>query len=422
MGRKIQLPKLPRGQGGMHWDNRTKDLIVYQKSHTFSNGKMMRISVTGYTPQECISRMDEKISITENELKKSNAQKEDSKGRTLTQAMSQWLVVTKKDKVKNKTYDRYENTLLNQICKYDIGKLQVYSITRYDIETYIQTLSQSNLSYSSIKKSYELLKQFMAYLYEKDISSNPMNGLSLPKKKADSIELTSFISDKNLSLTMSEAITIKDILDDDEIKQFKKEACKEYKVGVGGYRYGRIFYFMILTFPRIGEMLAIRWKDIDFENKTMRIDKSISTIKNRDINATTKTKRVVTTPKSLNSIREVMLTDEAIKVLLEHKELMSPKSEDDFVCTTIHGTVASDRVLYDSLKLIMKNSGIQKENFSPHNLRHTGISYYIRHGVPIDVIANMAGHDVSVAQKVYYHIIQSQKNSALEIMNKISVD
>lgn len=402
---------------------KTPDLIIYRKTHTFSDGQSIRVTATGFTPQECIANMKIKINDTEGEIKRKNVEKSESKNITLAESMEQWLVQTKKDAIKDKTYDRYETTIQNQIAKYSIGNIESYAVNEKDIKLYIQELMKSDLSYSSIKKAYGLLKQFMSYLYEKNISLNPMNTIKLPKSKRGSIDLSENVSDEeleNLVDTGYKPITIRDILSDEEIKIFKKESCREYKFGISGYRYGRIIYFMILTFPRMGEMLAARWKDIDFVNKKMKIDKAIATVKNRDDGAEKKTKRIITSAK-YDRIRDVMLTDEAIEVLNEHKKLMDPKSDDEFICKTIHGTVVNERVLYDSLKLILTRAGIDKESFSPHNLRHTGISYYIRHGVPIDVIANMAGHDVSVTQKVYYHIIQDQKEKTLDIMNSIQI-
>lgn len=423
MKKKIDLPKLPYGEGSMSWDTKNPDVIVYRKKYTFSNGKTVRVCVTGYTPKECMQNMKDKISHTENKIYQENAQRSNHKGVTLGNGMITWLN-DKKGTIKEKTFDRYETTLNNQILKHPIKDKQVYNIAESDIESYVDFLMKSNLSFSSIKKAYILLKQYMNYAYEKNPIKNPMNSVSLPKYKTSSIALGDVITDEKIDKLHDNGIkpvTIKDILTDEEIKIFKKESCKEYRPGVGGYRYGHIFYFMILTFPRVGEMLATRWKDVDFENKVMHIQKGISTVKNRDVDSKTKTKRVITTPKSKNSIRDIMLTDEAIWALEEHKKLMSPKSDEEFICKTVNNSVASDRVLYDSLKLIIKNSGIQKENFSLHNLRHTGISYYIRHKVPIDIIANMAGHDVSVTQKIYYHIIQDQKNTALNIMNSIKI-
>lgn len=425
--KKITLPKLPRGEGSMNWDTKNPELIVYRKSHTFSNGKSARIGVTGYTPTECIANMKEKIRITEEEIRKEKNIKSDAKNITLAEGMRIWLINEKHNKIKEKTYDRYECTLENQIAKKSIGMIQVYSIDKNNVESYLDELYSSNLSKSSIKKAYELLKQYMDYLYEKNPIDNPMRGITLENKlKNASVDLSKSINDDDIEeihISSLKQVTEKDVLNDEEIKAFKKEACKELKVGISGYRYGYIFYFMILTFPRIGEMLAIRWKDIDFENKMMFIRKGISTVKDRSENAERKRKRIITTPKSQKSIREVMLTDEAIWALKEHKKRMNPESDNEFICKTIHGTVASDRVMYDSLKLIIQRSGISnKEQFSPHNLRHTGISYYIRHGVPIEMVANMAGHDISVTQHVYYHIIQEQKNKALDIMNSISID
>ena len=92
-----------------------------------------------------------------------------------------------------------------------------------------------------------------------------------------------------------------------------------------------LFYFLIATYLRIGEAQALTWKDIDFKNRTIRITKNFSPEKDRSDKSGSKTKYVLTTPKNVNSIRTVHLTNEAIWALkkllyqlLLIKEFLSP--------------------------------------------------------------------------------------------------
>ena len=66
------------------------------------------------------------------------------------------------------------------------------------------------------------------------------------------------------------------VLDDDEIDRLTEELSKPYKPGVVGYTYGYMLLFVMWSFCRIGEVIALQRKDIDFENSTVRIYKGLS--------------------------------------------------------------------------------------------------------------------------------------------------
>lgn len=279
-------------------------------------------------------------------------------------------------------------------------------------------------SLSTLIKTYNLLHPYMNFIYKKSMENNPMNEVNKPSKNLNAIQIDVGDDTKSdLSKVIDEKIHVvipTEILSDEEIDIFKKEISQPYIIGVSGYRYGYGLYFIMLTFLRIGEALALQWKDVNWNNKTLTVNKNISIVKNRNRknDSDKKYKRIIGTTKYEND-RNVMLTNEAIDILKLHKDVMKPNSENEFIFQSSTGKITQYRVLYDTLKIIMKNSGLQKDNFSPHTLRHTGISYYIRHGVPIDMIANMAGHSVDITKKVYYHIIKEQQNAVLNIMNNI---
>ena len=72
-----------------------------------------------------------------------------------------------------------------------------------------------------------------------------------------------------------------------------------------------------------------------------------------------------------------------------------------------------------TLAKILKNADIDK-HVSVHGLRHTGISYFIRHNVDKDIVAKMAGHsDSKITDQVYYTILSDQDKKELEKINRM---
>lgn len=93
----------------------------------------------------------------------------------------------------------------------------------------------------------------------------------------------------------------------------------------------------------------------------------------------------------------------------------------NYVFETTNGTFATPANLYNNIKSIYKRANIDSKKVGLHKLRHTGISYYIRHGVPIEVISKMAGHSsIVVTSNIYYNLVDKQFKDAINIMNNLS--
>ena len=180
----------------------------------------------------------------------------------------------------------------------------------------------------------------------------------------------------------------------------------------------------MFSFMRIGEAIALKWKDIDFENKTVNIYKAASLVKNR-VETKKKTKWIITTTKSESGRRLNLLSDDAITAIRKHFDRMShgrsyEEMKNRYVFETSTGTFASPTNLLRNIKSIYEQAGIDKSKAGLHKLRHTGISYYIRHGVPVEIVSKMAGHSsIAVTYNTYYSLIEKQFKDAIVIMNNI---
>ena len=406
-----ELPKLPHGQGSFSW---YRDKVRYQKTIKIL-GKQIRITVYGDSAKECLTLMSEKELAETNRIKKISKHSLQDETVTLADAMYDWLRLSL-GKIKNNSYDRIECTIKNQIACYEIGQTRVIDITSNDIENHLKSLS--SFSFSTIKKTYEVLNRFMKFYFSKDISTNPMNSIERPKPAKNvgeiSIEQTLY-SDKLEDLVLS----------DDEITTFGEYCLREPRNGIqGGSKYNPALYLILLTFLRIGEAVTLVWGDVDYNKKVLKINKSTARIVNRNEKGNRRTVNIITEPKTKSSVRQVALTDEALRVLDVIKTRSLYSGQRDFVICTSKGTQVSEQHLLAALKSTLKACGLNKnserDKFGLHYLRHSGISYYLRHGVPIDVISEMAGHaSTAITSEVYYHVISNQREKAAELMNSI---
>lgn len=425
--KEIKLPKLPHGQGSFSWRDSTHTKIKFQRNYkSKTDGKTYRLQATASTVKECYALIEQKEHEKESEIKRAYKHSLDNRTVILSDAIREWLVKTKMNKNKANSFDRDECTLNNQIEKYDIGRLQAIDVTADDIAEHLDFLLYSadngvkrGYSYSVVKKTYELLNQFFAYFYAKDVNSNPMRSVKRPERRKNVSEISLHDND-------SPNIIADLVLSDDEIKIFKEACMRKPRNGVtGGTKYGLHLYFMLLTFLRVGEAITLVWSDVDWDKKLLRVNKAVSRVKNRDSSGA-KTKVILTTPKTQHGIRDVGLTDEALNVLKIIKKQSDYTTLGDYIFATSKGTPVPYTHLYKVLKGLLKSSGLnsngERDGFTLHYLRHSGISFYIRKGVPLDVISEMAGHaDTYITRSTYYHIINKQKRDAILMMNDIKI-
>ena len=309
MPKKKQLPKMPYGEGTFNYTVKNgKEYIKYQKNVGVKRKK--RITVYGNTVQECLAAMKTKEQeYIERERITSVYEGDNRYSGTLEESMSVWLYNFKKADIgKSRSFDTIESTFNTHIKNTSLGRHTVLYITALDLKRHINEL-MSTKSMSTVKKVHSLLNQFFSYYYASDIVHNPMNMVKLPSKKKETA-----LSNIDISI-FDES---QPVLSDDEIELITTELSKPPCSGKVGYKYGHALLFLMWSFMRYGEAMALQWKDIDMETSNVKIYKNYSKIKERDKNGkpTGNYIWVLSTPKSKSSIRQVVLHKNALDNLL----------------------------------------------------------------------------------------------------------
>lgn len=417
----MKIPKMPYGQGSFTQVRNSLRLAVQYRAK--ADGKVYRLTVTGKTAKECIEKMDAKKREKEEEVRRKYKSSLENPTVVLSAAMFDWLMKMKLDKRKARTVDRDEVTIKNQIDGHRIGRTPVAEVTADDISEHISALQNKarhggkvGYSYSTIKKTYELLDQFFRYYYRNDTAANPMLKTERPKQRAGSGEVS---PDNKLDYALADVV-----LNDDEIERFKEVALAKPAGRIYGQsKYGAGLYFILHTFIRAGEAIALKWRDVDFDKRQVTISKTVSRVKDRSGKG--KTRIITTTPKTEDGARTVVLNNEALTALNIIRERSAFTAAHDYVLATSSGKPVSEERLYRAVRNMLDAAGLmndaRREKFGVHYLRHTGISYYLRHGVPVSVISKMAGHaSVAITTRIYYHVVSDQNKNALDMMNAIS--
>lgn len=176
----------------------------------------------------------------------------------------------------------------------------------------------------------------------------------------------------------------------------------------------KIYYFGILlslyTGLRLGEVLALKWQNIDIKNKLIYIDKSVGSISQNH-----KTSTIESSPKTQSSIREIPIS----KKLLDLMKVLRQHCSTDYVIVSHNGKQIQSMAYQKSFENLLKKLHIKHYGF--HSLRHTFATRLLENGVDTKTISELLGHSSpTITLNRYVHTNLQNKRKAMEILTKKS--
>ena len=166
-----------------------------------------------------------------------------------------------------------------------------------------------------------------------------------------------------------------------------------------------MFYLELVTGLRKGELVALRWEDVDIQNKTISVSKQY--VRNPDGS------RELTQPKTENSVRLVSIPQTAVDLLIqEHNR--HPDSPCLFPSPVTGEMYHPDSVVKLHEK-ILKDAGLPHIRF--HDLRHTFATTALQNGVDVKTVSSMLGHyDAGFTLRTYTHATRQKQDEAARTM------
>lgn len=334
-----------------------------------SNGKTNYNSVYGKTKSEVIRKYNIIINkkIKENDLKILDKS-------LFGSDIYKWLN-SAKIRCKKSTFSNYQYTVNARIIP-KFANLKKKSITSEIIDNYTYELLEEGLVPKTVKDILIILQQILKYA-ELNVR------ISMPKVPKKEIQIFTKEEQKRL----------------EEFLLFK---LNNVQLGI---------FICLYTGLRIGEICALKWEDIDIENKKFKIKKTITRIKNPIVSSSQKTIIVIDEPKSLSSIRDIPIPDFLIPMLIKFS--CFSKSSDFFITGT--NKFIETRTFFNKYKKILKQLHMEKYNF--HALRHTFATRCIENGCDPKTLSEILGHsNVNITLERYVHPNYENK---VRMMNKL---
>lgn len=290
---------------------------------------------------------------------------------------------------------------------------------------------ETKLKYSSI---INIKKKFKSYILpsfgEKDIVDiKPIDylnwqkkinklGLSYSFKKGLHYTMVSFYSYLSIFYDYNNNIPKKvgNFVNDEIPKEMKYWDQKEFKIFIDKFEdkdiiYKTFFICLFTTGIREGEALALTFNDLKLD--TIFINKTIS---KEFVNGS----KVISSPKSKNSIRYIKLDNYTLFYINELKNLYQKKYgyfDDNFY---IFGGKKSICVTTIKRKMEKYCNNCNIEKIRIHDLRHSNATFLLKHNVPMIEVSRRLGHsDINITINTYSHLSEEYEKKALSALNSI---
>lgn len=189
-----------------------------------------------------------------------------------------------------------------------------------------------------------------------------------------------------------------------KIDYWTLEEFKKFIKHVDDFQYYTLFMTLYYSGMRKGELLALTWQDIDFENSKIDINK-------------TEYQRQITSPKTLASTRKIIMPEHTMSLLEKLKKdtaVTVPLKDYHVVFGNVMTSIATT-TLDDNYNHYIKASKVNRIRL--HDFRHSHASYLINKGAIISVVAKRLGHsDVATTLNTYNHLYPSTEDDVVKLM------
>jgi integrase len=323
--------------------------------------------------------------------------------------MREWLMTFKQASVAPRTFEK-SLTQTRLFIYPQIGEMKIHDITTFHIQRLLNRMQMDDYALDTVKHAKHLLRQFFEYCVDSGfIDKNPVNKVKLQSRE-------------------------RKIVTDEQYKAIPIDIREKFLDALGKSALLRpICMTAMFAGLRIGEVLALKWKDIDFENGIIHVNNAITsdTKYDKDGNVLSR-KTVISDTKTAASVREAPIMIILTKALEEWKKerwLLQKKCEEqgknisflapnDLAFSTNEGQLRSYYGTHAMFDRFLKDNGLGGCGIHFHTLRHTFSSMLFEMGENPKVIQMLLGHkDVTTTIRTYNSVDRSFFKQTINKLN-----
>lgn len=289
----------------------------------------------------------------------------------------------KKQYVKKSTYSAYLLLIENHILPAFAEK---ESIEEVDVQNFVFAKLNDGLSQKSIKDILIVLKMIMKFGVKHKYLEYQEFDIKFPtEREVKELEVLSISNQKKLLNFLRENFTFKNL-------------------GV---------FITLNTGMRIGEMCGLMWDDVDTENGIIKVRRTVQRIYVIEDNGNRHTEISIDTPKTKNSIRDIPMTTELLKILKPLKKVVNG----NYFVLTNEAKPTEPRTYRNYYKRVLNKLEIPYLKF--HGLRHSFATRCVESKCDYKTVSVILGHsNISTTLNLYVHPNLEQKKRCIDQMNK----
>ena len=327
------------------------------------------------TKQEAIKKKNEALRELEQGTLATGSQ------RKLGEYLEDWLENTHKSRLRLGTYINYQKLIKYIVA--DLGNVWLQKLTPQQVQAFYSKKLAEKLSSKVVHEIHGVLHLALKNAVRWELVSRNVCDLVTPPR---------IVSREVMPLSV------------DQARKLMKH--------IRGHRLEVLLTIAVVTGMRRGELLALRWSDIDFERSRLLILHSVDFIAGYGY--------VEGKPKTAAGKRAIDLPAFLIEMLKQHRAQQAERREKaegwedrDLVFPNLSGGYLHPNHMGESFRGLLKDAGLPPMHF--HDLRHSAATILLAQGVNIKVIQELLGHsDIAITLRVYGHLLPSMQGDAVE--------
>lgn len=301
---------------------------------------------------------------------------------TLAAYLEHWLTIVEPS-LRPNTWRQYHNITRRHILP-DLGDIHLAQLRPDHLQGLYATKTTAGLGARTIQLIHTILHRSLGHAVEWGlIGRNPSDAVKTPQPPRH--EMT--------------------ILDAEQARRFLTAARDS--------RHQALFHLAITTGLRQGELLGLRWKDLNWDTGFLQIQRQLYRVTGQGL--------IFSEPKTSAGRRSIVLAAADLDILRQHRKQQleerlfagSRWQEQDLIFPTTIGTPLDQRNMTREFKAILASAGLQPLRF--HDLRHTAASLMLQSGIHPKIVQERLGHsDITITLNTYSHVLPSLQKEAAE--------